>query len=262
MVLKKGMNGAEVIELQKALGITADGDFGPNTEKAVKKYQKDNGLVADGVAGSNTLKALGIYDTLVMPTVREYTAKELIARVKRLVDFQGVPKGYWIIGVRNLEDLPDKFDDRFFLMKDEEIVITTTGTTNPGLSVIKGGFKRYNNKGAAVVESNRIYYDVWQYGKHNGVIPALRQTSNVITVYRDGDMDHLSEEIGIKQNGYFGINFHCATKNYLSNLIKKYIGGWSAGCMVCNNTKEYMKIINTIKNSKQAKVTYCLLKEF
>ncbi len=35
--LKKGVKGAEVRELQRLLGITADGDFGPATEKALLK---------------------------------------------------------------------------------------------------------------------------------------------------------------------------------------------------------------------------------
>lgn len=262
MLLKKGMNGAEVIELQKALKITADGDFGPKTETVLKKFQKANGLVADGVAGAKTLEALGILNIKVEVTVRDYTAEELLSQFKKLADFKGVPKGYWIIGVRNTEDLPDKFDDKFFFMEDESLIMSTTGTTNPGLSVIKGGFKKYNKHGAAVVESDRIYYDVWKYGAHLGYMPALKQLGNVITVFRDGNLDHLSEEIGEKMTGWYGINFHTATKNYLGDIVKSTIGGWSAGCQVCNRTKEYMEIINAIKSSGQSKVTYCLLKEF
>lgn len=191
-----------------------------------------------------------------------YVASELVERVKQLKDYKGIPKGYWIIGIRNPEDHPDKFDDMFYLMKDEELIYETTGTTNPGLPILKGGFKKYNKDGAAVVESDRIYYGVWQYGLHLGYMPALKQTGGNITVWRDGDSDHLSEEQGKKTTGMYGINFHTATKSYLGNIIKNLIGGWSAGCQVCNNTKEYMQIINTIKNSKQKNITYCLLKEF
>lgn len=262
MLLKKGMNGTQVMELQKALNIKIDGDFGPNTEKAVKEYQKSKGLVSDGIAGAETLKSLGIYGVNIDCGVIEYEVTQLLKRVKGLEDFKDVPKGYWIIGVRNKEDQPDKYDDRFFFMKGEELLLTTTGTTNPGLSIIKGGFKQYNKLGAAVVESDRIYYDVWQYGLHKSIMPALRQTGAKITVFRDGDLDSQSEEIGVKENGHFGINFHTATYKYLNNIIIKLIGGWSSGCQVCNNTKEYMEIINTIKKSGQEKVTYCLLKEF
>ena len=38
-VIKKGSKGESVKKLQKALGVTADGVFGANTEVAVKKFQ-------------------------------------------------------------------------------------------------------------------------------------------------------------------------------------------------------------------------------
>lgn len=59
-VLKKGDKGENVKTLQKALGLTADGIFGTNTETAIKKYQKSKGLTVDGIVGSATLKALGL----------------------------------------------------------------------------------------------------------------------------------------------------------------------------------------------------------
>lgn len=53
-VVKKGQKGALVKALQYIVGTEPDGDFGPNTEKAVKAYQKANGLEADGKAGELT----------------------------------------------------------------------------------------------------------------------------------------------------------------------------------------------------------------
>lgn len=52
--LRKGMKGDDVAKMQKALGITADGDFGFGTQTSVKKWQKTNGLVADGIVGPAT----------------------------------------------------------------------------------------------------------------------------------------------------------------------------------------------------------------
>ena len=63
--LKKGCKGSDVKELQKALGIKADGIFGDGKDKknstylAVKKFQKAHKLKVDGIVGKNTAHALG-----------------------------------------------------------------------------------------------------------------------------------------------------------------------------------------------------------
>lgn len=65
-VLKKGDKGAAVKELQQNLiklgydcgPYKADGDFGADTEAAVKAFQKDHGIGADGVYGSKTSAAM------------------------------------------------------------------------------------------------------------------------------------------------------------------------------------------------------------
>jgi len=57
-VLRKGSKGPGVKIMQEALGISADGDFGPGTERALKAWQAANGLVADGIAGPATFAKL------------------------------------------------------------------------------------------------------------------------------------------------------------------------------------------------------------
>lgn len=57
-VIKKGSKGEAVKNLQKALGVGADGIFGANTEVAVKKFQSKAGLTPDGIVGAKTWAAL------------------------------------------------------------------------------------------------------------------------------------------------------------------------------------------------------------
>jgi peptidoglycan hydrolase-like protein with peptidoglycan-binding domain len=59
-LLQRGSTGTGVSALQSALGIPADGVFGPQTARAVRAYQRAHGLEVDGVAGPATLGALGV----------------------------------------------------------------------------------------------------------------------------------------------------------------------------------------------------------
>jgi peptidoglycan hydrolase-like protein with peptidoglycan-binding domain len=52
--------GTTVKALQRALGVPADGAFGPITRRAVRRFQRAHGLAVDGIAGPATLGALGI----------------------------------------------------------------------------------------------------------------------------------------------------------------------------------------------------------
>ena len=54
VTLRQGSSGSQVMSLQQALGITADGAFGPITKASVMAYQSSKGLVADGVVGPMT----------------------------------------------------------------------------------------------------------------------------------------------------------------------------------------------------------------
>jgi Transglycosylase-like domain/Putative peptidoglycan binding domain len=60
VVVKRGDRGPAVRMIQEQLGIGADGVFGPQTERAVKRFQRRHDLVPDGIVGPLTRGALGL----------------------------------------------------------------------------------------------------------------------------------------------------------------------------------------------------------
>ncbi|WP_234419880.1 peptidoglycan-binding protein [Nodularia spumigena] len=71
-ILRRGSKGQDVETLQKLLnkeGFDAgqvDGDFGPQTEAAVRKFQTQEGITVDGIVGLQTWQALGGEFTIVI----------------------------------------------------------------------------------------------------------------------------------------------------------------------------------------------------
>jgi putative chitinase len=71
MLLKVGSKGEDVKQLQAKLGLTADGSFGPNTEKKVKEWQTANGITADGIVGPGTWSKMFGATTQPVQVVKE-----------------------------------------------------------------------------------------------------------------------------------------------------------------------------------------------
>ena len=53
-VIQSGYTGTAVLMLQAALGVTADGSFGNETETALKAFQENTKITADGICGKDT----------------------------------------------------------------------------------------------------------------------------------------------------------------------------------------------------------------
>ena len=88
-ILKKGLSGEPVRRLQAALGVTADGDFGPGTEAALKAWQKSHNLSTDGIAGPDTFAAMGLYELILLQNgTRGDLVKKLQAKLG--IDADGV----------------------------------------------------------------------------------------------------------------------------------------------------------------------------
>ena len=85
VLLRRGTRGETVKQLQQGLGLTADGIFGPGTEKAVRAFQEANGLDADGLAGPETLAKMDAFASITEDSIAK-------ARVQPdEADFDGDP---------------------------------------------------------------------------------------------------------------------------------------------------------------------------
>lgn len=56
--LRRSATGDLVKQIQKVIGVGIDGNFGPDTEAAVRAFQSARGLVPDGIVGPKTWAAL------------------------------------------------------------------------------------------------------------------------------------------------------------------------------------------------------------
>jgi peptidoglycan hydrolase-like protein with peptidoglycan-binding domain len=71
ILLKPGTSGETVKRLQQSLGISADGQFGAGTQKAVREFQSKNGLEADGLAGPATLAKMSLFKEMTPEVVKK-----------------------------------------------------------------------------------------------------------------------------------------------------------------------------------------------
>ena len=189
--------------------------------------------------------------------VRAYTSKELLDRVRHLHNFTHFPKEDWFLFVRSKEDQSNVFDDKMYHFREEKFQRVFSCTTNSGSYGLLNFFK-WNKKGTFILKSDRWFYDGWKRGKHKGRMNAWVQ-NRMVRGYRDNDKDLKSEEGENYTVGFFGINIHTVTYG-VKRFIKKYIGGWSVGCLVLNDTGEYFDLWD--KTKKTDPITICLIKEF
>jgi len=74
-VLRRGSSGAAVVALQRALSITADGQFGPQTDGAVRAFQSRRKLTVNGIVATSTWQALMGQSTSSEPSSSRSTSR-------------------------------------------------------------------------------------------------------------------------------------------------------------------------------------------
>jgi hypothetical protein len=82
--LAPGVQSTDAVRaLQKKLGVSADGVYGPKTRAAVRRFQRAHGLDVDGIAGPQTLAELGLGAVRVEKASNEATSSN-DARLERI----------------------------------------------------------------------------------------------------------------------------------------------------------------------------------
>ena len=105
--LKKGSKGEAVKNLQKFLTwygvkLTADGEFGGNTESALKVFQKTEGIEVDGVYGNQSYTKAKAY-VYVAPTPPTTTLKKPTGKYSGTIPNPTLKKGSKGTSVKNLQ---------------------------------------------------------------------------------------------------------------------------------------------------------------
>jgi cell wall-associated NlpC family hydrolase len=88
--LTLGSSGAAVRALQTKLGIAADGEFGPQTERAVLAFQRSHGIPATGLVGPLTRAALGGTTSGAAPDTTTSPVQATTAQIRSIQQRLGV----------------------------------------------------------------------------------------------------------------------------------------------------------------------------
>jgi hypothetical protein len=257
MQLKLGSKGKYVEELQVILGITADGDFGPKTEKAVKDYQRDNDLKPDGIVGPKTW-------TEMNKVKHKYSLQQIYDAMHKK-EYKWFNSGDYdvnIIGVRNSSTkgrVTNHYDDHItiaYKLGADWHFHCWPATTDPGLYWIDNPM---NSRGGCAILVPGQYSGIYKIDKHNGKYTALCQRNGKVRVYRDGDKNdqYDYDEDSIDQ-GYFGINIHRSSAYKPTTYINKY----SAGCQVFQDPddfEDFMELCHKAADQWGNKFTYTLI---
>lgn len=120
--LARGSVGDGVKEIQQALGIQADGFFGPKTEQAVKEFQTAHSLDADGVVGPRTRAKL--LEKSAKPAAEaEKKPAEPVKEEKKPVDQPSWwARGAWGDAVKEIQQALGVQADGFFGPRTEQAV--------------------------------------------------------------------------------------------------------------------------------------------
>lgn len=211
-LLKKGSKGSDVVKLQEALvklgfNVVPDGDFGNNTDKAVKEYQKNNGLVSDGIVGPDTYNEIccSLYPGMML-SEDDYrvAADDLGIEIPVIKAFSEVESG-GRSGFVSLNKPAILFEGHIFwkqlsknglnperLSKGNEDILFKSWNKNS----YKGGIKEYSRLDRAVKIDRRSAYESISSGKfqilgNNAVSLGYSSAENMYNNFCESELNQL-----------------------------------------------------------------------
>jgi len=168
-----------------------------------------------------------------------------------------------IVGVRNSNGRPDRFDDEMHVIFKDETEQETDYvwqhciypiTTTPGLYWLKNPMF---SSGTGIMVPGQ-YRRAYCIGKHRGAYDALVQIGSV-RCYLDKNKDEILDmKPDTIVQGKLGMNIHRASRSHESKKVNR----WSAGCQVFSNPqdfKEFMDICFEAKEIWGNRFTYTLM---
>jgi hypothetical protein len=162
-----------------------------------------------------------------------------------------------IVGVRNAQSQPNKFDDSIFVFyKDDKnnwVEKEYPATTDTGTFYL---LNPMSNLGSAMLKEGQ-YVDSYKQGFHKGQYLALVQNKPV-TTYRDYDRDAIFDVFTKETTGDYGINIHKAGEN------SQDVNNWSAGCQVFQKSADFNDFMNKTTKHRDLygnSYTYTLIDE-
>ncbi|HEY9605925.1 MAG TPA: peptidoglycan-binding domain-containing protein [Allocoleopsis sp.] len=236
----------------------ADGQFGPISSAALKKFQSLMKINEPEQLGPLTAKKLIETKPENLPAPELKLGNDLASRIIKYMKakgyqiFQGI-REYNIVYVEGMNsdgslnsDPPNCFNDRRMVIQIVDGVPTIAGnweaTTEPGSKYTEHPM---NPGGAARIKFGQ--YKAWQVGIHgtSDRHEALIQTGGPITVYRDLNKDY--QRVGDKEDtGYFAVNQHWGYDLPSNNVYYA-----SAGCLVGRLRQGHREFMSLIKQDRR-----------